>query len=169
MTQYVSVPKLLKALKTLKDLGNPYYQFVPDIIDFKQKLLVSDIEGFNFLYPEESLEREKDNSHENIEFACEESEADCEGVADAEDDNVTEDIEEIEYMTKDSIKKFQFDYNKSTCFSDDYPEINFREDNAVNVSIAPGEGKTPTNNLEEKDWDLKTFPTLHPDGKNSLH
>ena len=37
------------------------------------------------------------------------------------------------------------------------------------MSIAPGEGKLPTNLLEEKDWDLKTFPGLHPDGENSLN
>ena len=37
------------------------------------------------------------------------------------------------------------------------------------MSIAPGEGKTPTNILEEVDWDIKTFPGLHPDGNNSLH
>ena len=36
-------------------------------------------------------------------------------------------------------------------------------------SIAPGEGKVPTNMLEEKDWDLKSFPCLLPDGNNSLH
>ena len=90
-------------------------------------------------------------------------------IVEDDEENTTEDIEENEYITKDSVKKFQFEYNKSTCFSDDYPEINFREDNSGNVSIAPGEGKTPTNILEEKDWDLKTFPTLHPDGMNSLH
>ena len=27
----------------------------------------------------------------------------------------------------------------------------------------------PTNLLEETDWDLKSFPGLLPDGKNSLH
>ena len=27
----------------------------------------------------------------------------------------------------------------------------------------------PSNILEETDWDLKTFPCLHPDGKDSLH
>ena len=37
------------------------------------------------------------------------------------------------------------------------------------MSIAPGEGKRPTNILEETDWDIKTFPGLHPDGNNSLH
>ena len=67
------------------------------------------------------------------------------------------------------MKKWQFEYNKSTCFSDNYPEINFKEDNLKNLSIAPGEGKLPTNILEENDWDLKTFPGLLPDGNNSLH
>ena len=37
------------------------------------------------------------------------------------------------------------------------------------VDIAPGEGKIPTNILEEIDWDVKSFPCLLPDGNNSLH
>ena len=35
-TQYVSVTKVLKALETLRELGHPYYQFVPDIEKFKK-------------------------------------------------------------------------------------------------------------------------------------
>jgi hypothetical protein len=80
-----------------------------------------------------------------------------------------EEQEEEEYIKKDAVKKWQFEYNKSTCFSHNYPEIDFKEDNLKNVSIAPGEGKLPTNILEENDWDLKTFPGLLPDGNNSLH
>ena len=67
------------------------------------------------------------------------------------------------------MKKWQIEYNKSTCFSNNYPEINYKEDNSSNISIAPGEGKIPTNILEETDWDIKSFPGLLPDGKNSLH
>ena len=66
------------------------------------------------------------------------------------------------------MKKWQFDYNRSTCFSHNYPEINYKEDTSEEVSVAPGEGKLPSNILEEKDWDLKSFPCLHPDGRNSL-
>ena len=41
---------------------------------------------------------------------------------------------------------------------------------AVNkISVAPGEGKCPSNILQETDWDLKLFPCLLPDGGNSLH
>ena len=35
-TQYVSVEKIIKALTTLKSLGNQYYQFVPDFEEFKK-------------------------------------------------------------------------------------------------------------------------------------
>ena len=72
-------------------------------------------------------------------------------------------------LKKDPVKRWQINYNRSTCFSDNYPEINYKEDNSNNISIAPGEGKLPTNILEEIDWDLKSFPVLLPDGKNSLH
>ena len=35
------------------------------------------------------------------------------------------------------------------------------------ISVAPGEGQTPTGILSEKDWDIKAFPHLHnPDGTN---
>ena len=35
-------------------------------------------------------------------------------------------------------------------------------------SVAPGEGKKPTDILKEEDWDLKSFPGLHPEGENGL-
>ena len=35
------------------------------------------------------------------------------------------------------------------------------------LTVAPGEGKTPTNIMTEKNWDIKAFPHLNnPDGKN---
>ena len=35
--QFISVPKIFNALKTLKRLGNKYYQFIPDLENFKTK------------------------------------------------------------------------------------------------------------------------------------
>ena len=66
-------------------------------------------------------------------------------------------------------KKWQFDYNNETCFNNDYPEINYKDEVTNCVNVAPGEGKIPSNILEEIDWDIKSFPCLLPDGKNSLH
>ena len=37
------------------------------------------------------------------------------------------------------------------------------------LSYAPREGKVPTNILMERDWDIKGWPSLHPDGKFGLH
>ena len=85
-----------------------------------------------------------------------------------ESDNDDGDLEEEEYKKKDCVKKWQFEYNRSTCFSHNYPEINYKEDTSQEISVAPGEGKLPSNILEEKDWDLKSFPCLHPDGLNAL-
>ena len=77
--------------------------------------------------------------------------------------------EEKEYLTKDPVRKWQFNYNQSTYFSNNYPEISYKDDINDTFDIAPGEGKTPTNVLQEIDWDIQTFPTLHPDGNNRLH
>ena len=39
----------------------------------------------------------------------------------------------------------------------------------TDLSFAPGEGKIPTSILSEEDWDIGSFPNLHPTGKNGLH
>ena len=73
-----------------------------------------------------------------------------------------EDLEKEEGEAKqdhelDPARKFNFKYDQSVCMSNKYPE----------VTIAPGEGQTPTGILSEKDWDIKSFPHLHnADGSN---
>ena len=58
--------------------------------------------------------------------------------------------DEEEYQTLDPVKKWQFPYNKSTCFSDNYPGINYKEDTSNVFSIAPGEGKLPIKDQNKK-------------------
>ena len=36
-------------------------------------------------------------------------------------------------------------------------------------AFAPGEGKIPKNILMDNDWDIKAWPSLHPDGNCGLH
>ena len=72
------------------------------------------------------------------------------------DDNTENDQDEqemIKYLTKDPVAKQQFEYDRSTCFTNDVPEI------GVNMSqtVAPAEGYTPKNILSEPNWDKKTF------------
>ena len=56
---------------------------------------------------------------------------------------------------------------------DNFPELDCKadaEDNPANKTtvVAPGQGKVPTNIQNEKDWDTRGFPCLHPDGQNGL-
>ena len=37
------------------------------------------------------------------------------------------------------------------------------------LSFAPGEGKIPTSILSEEDWDINSFPNIHPTGRYGLH
>jgi len=203
MVQYISVEKIMKALQTLKELGNKYYQFIPLSSDFIDECREIDLEGFNFLFAEdeiltsneiradeESLEKlnstnknydkEEMANYDKREMACNVEKFDlsmhmtagssAEQMVSELQDDVQDEVEkeELEYEKKDSVKKWQFPYNISTCFSNNYPEISYKDD-SERVSVAPGEGKSPSNILEEKDWDLKSFPCLLPDGKNSLH
>jgi len=151
--KYVSIPKVLRSLETLKNLGNKHYQFVSSIDGFKDRCKEHEI-----------------NDHK-ISFSDDDdaSESDCLSKPDLTESEDEEDQEEEEYWRKDSVKKWQFEYNNETCFNHEYPEISYKDNVTDCVNVAPGEGKIPTNILEETDWDVKSFPCLLPDGKNSLH
>ena len=133
MTQYVSVPKVLKALSTLKSLGHPYYQFVPISYDFIDDLREKDIEGFQFIFPEDEVVTEAisaDTSEGEI-FSKDKSSKNH--ILNSSDIKVCDELdegeqEEQDYHQNDSVKKWQFEYNRSICFSHDYPEIDYRED-----------------------------------------
>ena len=85
-----------------------------------------------------------------------------------EDEDTEYEREDHEYRTKDSVRKYQFDYDVTTCLLPKYPEA-IPETVEQKTSFAPGEGKIPTNILKEDDWDVKSFPNIHPTGKNGLH
>ena len=86
-------------------------------------------------------------------------------VQDCDDDDNDAEKDEIEYETKDPVKKYQFEYNKSLCMANKYPEISANDIDTV--SVAPGEGKIPKDIMGEEDWDIKAFPHLHnADGSN---
>ena len=146
-------------------MGNPSYQFIPFSENFEDECKENDLEGFKFIYPEDEImidaNEEKDKKAEETEGTevSEESEG-TEGMEETEENGEAKDSEEIlekeeeEYQKNYPVKKWKFDYNRSTCFSDNYPEINYKEDNGGNISVAPGEGKFPSNILQERDWDF---------------
>ena len=86
----------------------------------------------------------------------------------AKDEKIREaEEEEKEYLEKDPIARSQFNYNQSTCFGDNHPEIAIEENTMEETAqVAPGQGKIPRSLLCEEDFEVKVFPCFFPDGKN---
>ena len=68
------------------------------------------------------------------------------------------------YLKNDAIRKFQYDYNKTTCLTNNFPEV--ESESALN--FAPAEGKIPKSILKDENWDINSFPNLHPSGRNKM-
>ena len=75
-----------------------------------------------------------------------------------EDREKEEEKEEEEYIKLDPERKFQYDYNKTTSMTNKYPDT----DSNFTLSFAPAEGKIPTSILKDENWDINSFPNLHP-------
>ena len=154
--EYVNPKKIFKVLQHLKHSGHPYYQFYDDFNAYKNRCKDQDDSGHSLLFEDE--ENSNDTEQENIDDEHTESEP--------EDENQRE---------QDTIRKHQFDYNRNTCLTNNYPEMlvdssnNQQKVTEEQLEFAPAEGNYPTNLLQEKDWDIKSWPALHPDGQFGLH
>ena len=167
--QLVDPLKILKTLQRLREAGNPYYQFHDTYNEFKERCRKTDPEGFELLFPDDSEEDienisngqqpEVKNEIENLNH--------IKGDMDIESADDEEDLkDEIDYISNDPVRKFQFDYNKSVCLANRYPEVEVT-DTTKDIVIAPGEGKRPYDITKDIDWDIKAFPHLHNlDGNN---
>ena len=179
--EYIDPLKIFTVLEYLRKSGHPYYQFYDDYNVFKKRCREESLQLSNChsrpqrvtvtftddreIMPMIDIDKRKLKTIDN----CKEEVQD-KGAAD--DDSVMS--EEEQYILNDPIRKFQFDHNIETCLTNKYPEMLLDingDDIAGNddLSFAPGEGKVPSNILMEKDWDIKGWPSLHPDGKFGLH
>ena len=111
--EYISIPKIKLALRTLKKLGHKYYQFLhnKDLESFEDRCATSDAEGFEFLFG-----KEDENDEKSKEEKKEENNDELNSAEDALEN----------YLTKDPVAKFQFEYNRNTCFGNDVPEISVK-------------------------------------------
>ena len=161
--QLIDIPKIYEYLHYLKDIAkNKYYKFFDDFDYFMKRCQDQDPEGY------ETLTAEVDDILEVLD-SCQdktnpEDEMNVEHDYDSEIENEKEDIE---FRTKDVVRKYQFDYDMTTCMVPKFPE-GIPETADQEFNVAPGEGKIPSNILKEDDWDLKSFPNLHPTGTNGL-
>lgn len=134
-----------------------YYQFYDDFDAYKKRCRDQDPNGYETMFPQEDDLTESLDTCQNKCNPKDEVEEDMDSDSEFEK-------EDFEYRTKDTVRKFQLDYDMTTCMVPKFPEgIPQTEEN--DLSVAPGEGKIPSNILREEDWDVKSFPNLHPTGK----
>ena len=154
LKQLVDIDLIFQYLDLFKTKGHPYYQDVLSPDQYQLKCAQSDPAGFAALFPDQ-VEHEQQQPMDTDPETSEEGDqqADC---PDGDDQD------EIDYQTKDPVRKHQFSYNKTVVMTDTNPE-----DRAV--TLAPGEDQTPEHVLSSHDWDIKAFPCLNnPDGSNGL-
>ena len=124
MVQYISVPKIIKALSTLKLLGHKYYQFVPLTMNFRDLCKENDLDGFRFIYPEDEIfetpAEELDEIRTNNKQTLENCNAtlEIEPTSDYTSNNETQDNtleDEIEKEEEEYVKRMQcVDGNSNT-------------------------------------------------------
>ena len=103
-------------------------------------------------------------------------------VSDEDDNEIDKDDQAYsEYAKTDPIRRFQFDYDEHVALSSVFPadqvdgntltkkNASHSYSNKIFADVAPGEGQIPTSVLKEKQWDIKTYPNLYPDGKNGMN
>ena len=189
--------KIIRLLKTFKDLGHPSYQFydnskneavhveeyhqrcldgnphVDDLIMNIDMILVDEVID-EVPVPETVLCYSSPNStvirslEDEIEYTGQPVDSpSVEGEKEPLDEH---EKEEAYYMKNDAIRKYQFNYNNSTAFNNKYPELDFKDPESLAcLNIAPGENQPPSNILMQKDWVINSFPHLFPNGKCGLH
>ena len=151
LKEYVNVEKMHDALKTMKNLGHPEYQFYEpsDFENYARRCEEEDPDGYKALFEEDSEDEfeisnpEKESDNEIIENK---EKIDYEEKIDDKNSNESEDeIEEFEkneehYLKVDAVAKEQFEYNRNIAFSNDFPELQVKIQNDP-IDVAPGEGK----------------------------
>ena len=171
--------KIFDALQFLKDCGNEHYSDTQSRIEYMPRCKQDDPDGYGLIFGDDQA-----SVGLRVHFFPDGS---AEPILELNkyQEQKTEEKSELDYIEKDTIRKFQIDYDASTCMVERFPEA--MEIEAVTVSleedsineegqdepnqlhiVCPGEGKTPVNLTFCKDWDAKAFPMLHPDGKNHL-
>ena len=77
---------------------------------------------------------------------------------------------EEEDIQNDPVRRQHFNYSEYSTLVNGAPEIFLDEDGnqSAKLDFAPGEGKKPKNPSDQKDWDIRSWPCLLPDGKFGL-
>ena len=165
--QLVNVHKLGPALKMLKQLGHPSYEFVEECASYLNKF--DDSDGNIGLNNSSDLNHNVEMNIHSENFPNE----DCTIVNDSKCD---------ENEISSNISDFQCLEDNNLVLTHCNPEVRLiqnRDKNStlhkvnteskVGVIIAPGEDKIPVNIMRNNDWDINAFPHLFPSGRFGMH
>ena len=162
--------QIFLALRYLRHANNPYYQFYDEQESYLARCRIKEQRGLRLLV------EDLDDIEEDLGKPASAETTEVEDQAVAEDDDEGEDELEIavqqeeEDIQNDPVRRQHFNYNEYSALVNGHPDIFLdSEGNQVaNLDFAPGEGKRPTSALDMKDWDVKSWPLLLPDGKFGL-
>ena len=167
LTQLIDTTKIFRYLKFLNDLGHPSYKFYDDWNVYEKRCKAEDPFGAKLVFPDPEVEIVELDVYKSViqnANCCQEEN----GASTSENNDIEEyekaQKEEEEYKAKDPIRKFQYDYNGTTCMTNKFPET----DSSGPLNFAPAEGKIPSNILKDENWDINSFPNLHPSGQNKM-
>ena len=162
--------QIFLALRYLRKAGNPFYQFYDDKETYLARCRIKDQRGLRL------FQDDKDDIEEDLGMPTtpDMAEVEDQAVRDADDEGEDElEIameEEEEDIQNDPVRRQHFNYNEYSTLVNGHPDIflDSEGNQMANLDFAPGEGKRPVNFLDQKHWDVKTWPTLLPDGKFGL-
>ena len=176
LKEYIRPKGVVDAVKKLKMLKNPYYKYVNVDENFtladeacSDDELLEDIDNIGVM---EAMEVSDELLNEDELCAILDN---CD-VNDSFDSDLDDDNE----SKLDAVRNFQGNYDSHTCLLpidlDAQVVINespntitkAKNEHAKGISIAPGEGKVPTNFLREDNIDVKAFPRHFPSGVNGI-
>ena len=185
--ELVDINRVFNALDYLIE-NNPLYKDSVIDRDFLDSCKLSDPIGHDFFLdptqaanPSPLLNSDDDELFLNIHSIDEQSSGVFSSSSESSDEDVIDklDKEYSEFAKTDPIRRFQFDYDEHVALANEMPEAQLDGDNLTRCAstgnadnfadVAPGEGEVPTSVLKEKEWDIKTYPNLYPDGENGMH
>ena len=161
LEQHIRPDMVIKALKTLKKCGNPFYQEI-------------EIDG-GFLGKKDGIESDDEDVIENV---IQTLDVNMEAKEDTSKDGGINDESDTGL---EAVQKYQSNQDSTTCL---FPRemaqkmvVNNgrkiiekqKKEGMDSIKIAPGEGKMATNFMREEHIDVKAFPIHHPNGEFGLH
>ena len=151
LQEYIDVEKLLKALKLLRDLGHPHYQFQfeKSIQGYKQRCLIEDKEGYDIMYQESDDEMSNSDTSDkaadldkDVEIGVDQDK-DFEEEAD-QDKDFEEDTDQEKDFEEDADqdKDFEEDTNQDKDFEEEAVQSeNFEKESIGEDTIEKAEKK----------------------------